>query len=157
MTKTIAGLALALLVTGCASVPPSEPEPVATSRPQPKIPEGSAYLGDGPTVGLEGAAAPRRKTTLQLLEERDQEITRLNEQLKELEKSMEMASARERAATHEAAQSTGEFHRLRDMLEISLSEQKDLTENLLAARIARLRSEQEMIRLKLADLAKDSQ
>jgi hypothetical protein len=115
---------------------------------------GSDYLASGPTVGLSDTAQSSQPTTLQLLEEKARENGVLKSRVQDLEKSLADAEARRTQAEAAAKAHDEELLQLRSLLERSVAEQKTLTEEVVLARIARLRLEQDVLKLKLAELAR---
>lgn len=146
MTKPlIVALGLAL-AGGCASV----------AGPQAKTPrEGPGYLDQGPAVSLD-ATPPAAASALQLLDERVKENAQLRARVEELETAARAAEARAQGAEKAAAQRNQEVEQIKSLLERSTSENREMTDEVLKSRIARLRVEQEMLRLKLADLVRES-
>jgi hypothetical protein len=115
----------------------------------------AGYLKDGPAVTLDAAAEQGTPSTLQLLDERTKENALLKTQIEELEKAARAADARAQAAEKETQSRATEAEQLKSFLEKAMAEQRELTGEILKSRIARLKVEQEMLRLKLADLVRE--
>lgn len=143
-------LPLCLLVA-CSSGPSTEPLPAGASLGDVR---GSDYLASGPTVGLSDTAQSTQPTTLQLLEEKARENGVLKARVLELEKSLTDAETRRTNAETAAKAHDEELAQLRALLERSVTEQKTLTDEVVKARIARLRLEQDVLKLKLAEVAR---
>lgn len=139
-----------LAVAGCSSSPETEEGPQAKAR-------GTGYLEKGPTVVLDEPPPSASNTTLQLLDQRVRENARLKAKIKAIQGDLKGAEERAAEAEGRLNNHGEESKELRGLLERALSQQKDLTDQLLAARIARLKVEQEMLRLKLADQVQESE
>lgn len=142
--RALSVLIVMSLVAGCSSTP-VDPEK------RPLRAEGTGYLQNGPTVGID--SKPPTNTTLTMLNEKLKE----NAQLKTRLETAETARAAAERRSSEAEAQTGEYSRRIDDLERLLARQaeenKDLLDQLLKARITRLRMERQMLQTKLADLA----
>lgn len=149
--KPITVCFLFLAFAACASSPEPDPLPLGANLGDV---HGTDYLKEGPTVGLSDTARGSQPTTLQLLDEKARENSVLKARVTELEKALADAEARTTAAQQLAQRNDVELLQLRALLEKSVTEQRALTEEVVKARIARLRLEQDLLKLKLAELAR---
>lgn len=149
--KLLCLCALTVFFCACASTPDTNALPLGANLGDV---HGTDYLKEGPTVGISDAARATQPTTLQLLDEKSRENSTLKARVAELEKAVIDAETRATAAQELSKCNDAELLQLRTLLERSVTEQKALTEEVVKARIARLKLEQEMLRLKLADLAR---
>ncbi|MSR75863.1 MAG: hypothetical protein EXS14_10390 [Planctomycetes bacterium] len=140
-----------LAFVACSSTPEVDALPLGVTLGDV---HGTDYLKDGPTVGLADTARSSQPTTLQLLDEKARENGTLKTRLADMEKSLAESEARATAADALSKLNDAELMQLRALLERSVTEQKALTEEVVKARIARLKLEQDMLRLKLAELAR---
>lgn len=144
-------LAAALLVVGCASGP-RQSETAALEGPR-----GTSYLKEGPTVAVDVAAQHPEPTTLKLLEQQKHQIQQLQDEVLAARSAIRAAEQRALMAERGAGEKSAEVERLQKMLDQTLGDQKNLSEELLSTRIRELRLEQQLLRSKLADLTKDDQ
>lgn len=142
---------VALILAACSSGPTVEDLPMGANLGDV---HGTDYLKGGPTVGLADTAQSGQPTTLQLLDEKTRENSTLKARVAELELNLAAAEARALSADELSKRNDAELLQLRGLLERSVTEQKALTDEVVKARIARLKIEQDMLKLKLAELAR---
>lgn len=143
MKITLSLLTITLL-TGCAS---TRQEPA----PRPHAPQGTGFLEKGPTVAMD--TKPPKNTTLQMLDEKIKENAQLKGRIETTNAAR--AEAERRAAEAEAAagRHTARIAELELLLARQAEENKGLMDELLKARITRLRMERQLLQGRLADLA----
>lgn len=135
---------VATLLVGCSSTPVEAPKRALRA-------EGTGYLEGGPTVGID--STPAKNTTLQLLDDRIKENTRLKTRLEAAETARAEAEKRTAESESAAGQHSRRIEELERLLSHQAEENRDLLDELLKTRITRLRMERQMLQAKLADLA----
>ena len=140
------------LVSSCA-VP--NPNPAHVDAPGASAPTAS-IAKKGPTLTLDEQAKLADPTTLQLLEERSTELAKAKRRIEELESELKLRGQDlERAKTDSSAK-TREKEQLEGLLKDATENERAATEKALTAEIARLKYEQEVLRMKLGNVLKDN-
>ncbi|NRA94605.1 MAG: hypothetical protein HRU14_00195 [Planctomycetes bacterium] len=142
--RLLAVMIVASLVVGCSSTAVDPPK-------RPLRAEGTGYLEDGPTVGID--SKPPKNTTLRMLDEKIKENTRLKTRLEAAEGARAEAERRTSESEAAAGRQSRRIEELERLLAHQAEENRDLLDELLKARIMRLRMERQMLQTKLADLA----
>ncbi|MAG56843.1 MAG: hypothetical protein CMJ83_11170 [Planctomycetes bacterium] len=114
---------------------------------------GTGYLEDGPTVKID--SAPSGRTTLQELDQLSREATLLKQKLRDAEQARQEADARAQTADIAQGDLARRNQELEELLGRQAEENKDLMDQLLKARLAKLRMERQMIQSRIADLVDD--
>ena len=145
MRSTSGLLAIALLTAACGSTPRQQP------KPGPSIAEGTGFLQKGPTVAID--TKPPKNTTLQKLEEKLKENAQLKGRLEAAERGRTDAERRASEADLASGRHTTRIQELERLLSRQAKENRGLMDELLKARITRLRMERQLLQGRLADLA----
>ncbi len=149
LTTTLLASAIALCVsTGCTS---AEAERVARAK-HTNDAASNGYLKDGPTMALDDGARLEDPTTLRLLDEKTQELARQKKKNEDLEAALAQKSAEIEVLRKDAATHAQEKERLNGLLSDATEHERAAVERALAADIARLKMEQELLRTKLGNL-----
>lgn len=142
--RLLAVMIVTSLLIGCSSTAVDPPK-----RPLRAV--GTGYLEGGPTVGID--SNPPKNTTLLMLDERIKENTQLKSRLEAAESARAEAERRTTESEAAAGQQSRRIEDLERLLARQAEENRDLLDELLKARIMRLRMERQMLQAKLADLA----
>ena len=145
----IVGVCATLLITGCQM-----PQPMQPTTPQEVAASGTRYLQGGPTTEIDVTAQHPEPTTLRLLQEKTDEALKLRDALESSQSVAEEAEKRAVEAEKLAAERQQETQHLQKLLANALGDQKELSSEVVSSRIRMLRLEQQLLRLKLAGLAK---
>jgi len=143
MYRTVLLGLVALALVACGHVPPKAPV-------DPEVAQGTGYLEGGPTVKID--TTPANRTTLELLDQKILEAAKLKQELEAARRSEAEATSRTAAAEMVQADLATRLSELEKLLASQGEENKNLMDELLKARIARLRIERQMIQGRIADL-----
>ena len=142
----IVGLTAGL--AGCGSAPVEQPDQSHAAR-------GTGYLEGGPTVAID--SKPMKNTTLEMLDTRIKENARLKARIETAAAARAEAEGRASQAAETSAAQSRRVDELERLLARQAEENRELMDELLKARIMRLRMERELLQSKLADLAAEKQ
>ncbi len=106
----------------------------------------------GTTLELDERARMADPSTLQLLEEKTQELARQKRRAEELEAQLTQRTTEVETLKAEAMARTKEADRLTGLLNVATERERAQTERALQADIDRLKMEQELLRAKLGNL-----
>jgi chromosome segregation ATPase len=138
------------LVPSCAA-PDLNPEHVDATNQETK----AAVAKRGPTLTLDHQARLADPTTLQLLEERSTELAKAKKRVEELETELKQRGQDLERAKNDSSAKTREKEQLEGLLKDATENERVASEKALSAEIARLKYEQEVLRMKLGNMIKD--
>jgi hypothetical protein len=110
----------------------------------------------GPTLALDETAKLADPTALQLLEERSQELAKARKRVGELEVELAQRARDLAKVQDESRTKSEEKEHLAGLLRDATESERAATEKALSAEIARLRFEQELLRMKLGNLVRET-
>jgi hypothetical protein len=146
----IAALALSL-IPSCAA-PGTDPGHVDAVAGDAK----AAVPKRGPTLALDEQAKLADPTTLQLLEERSTDLAKQKKKVEELETELRQRGQELERVKNDSTAKVREKEQLEGLLKDATENERAATEKALTAEIARLRFEQEVLRMKLGNMLKDT-
>ena len=110
----------------------------------------------GPTLTLDEQAKLADPTTLQLLEERSTELAMSKKRIEEQQSELKQRGQDLERVKDDLKAKTREKEQLEGLLKDATENERAATEKALTAEIARLKYEQEVLRMKLGNMLKDN-
>jgi hypothetical protein len=145
--------AFALSLAPSCAVPNPNPAHVdAPGASTPAVP----LAKKGPTLTLDEQAKLADPTTLQLLEERSTELARQKKKNEELDGELKQRGQDLERVREDLRAKAREKEQLEGLLRDATESERAATEKALTAEIARLKYEQEVLRMKLGNMLKDN-
>jgi len=135
-------------LSGCGSTPVGTPDQTHAAH-------GTGYLKDGPTVTMD--SSPPKNTTLEMLDAKIREHALLKARIESAAAAQAKAEKRAAQAEESAGVQLRRVEELERLLAMQAEDNRGLMDELLKARIMRLRVEREMLKTRLADLASEKQ
>jgi hypothetical protein len=139
------------LVSSCA-VQDMNPDHVDSAKADTKV----ALQKKGPTLTLDEQAKLADPTTLQLLEERSTELAKSKKRIEELETQLLQRGQDLEKVRDDSKAKSREKEQLEGLLKDATENERAATEKALTAEIARLKYEQEVLRMKLGGMLKEN-
>jgi hypothetical protein len=144
-------LCAALAAASCAS-----PEAREGARPEAAKADAKAAPGKrGPTLTLDEQAKLADPTALQLLEERSRDLAKARKRVEELESELRQRGHELDRVRDESRAQAAQKEQLEGLLREATENERTAAEKALSAEIARLRFEQEMLKLKLGNVLRE--
>src|SRR5262245_59429745 len=109
----------------------------------------AAFQKRGPTLTLDEQARLADPTALQLLEERSTDLAKAKKRVDELETELRQRSQELEKVKDDSKAKSHEKEQIEGLLREATENERTATERALSAEIARLRFEQEMLKMKL--------
>ncbi len=150
--RMLTALVAAAALGACAITEPDAPA-ASIKDVDPKAPGG--YLDRGPTLTLDEQARLADPTTLQLLEKRSQDLAQQKKRVEELEAALAARTGEVNQLKEDVATRVREKEQIETLLKESIERERAAVEQALGAEIARLKIEQELLKLQLGELVKD--
>jgi hypothetical protein len=153
---TAAALAAALLLSlmpSCAAPPGStEIDQVDAAKSDARV----ALRKKGPTLTLDEQAKLADPTTLQLLEERSTELAKAKKRVEDLEAELKQRGQDLEKVRDDSKARSHEKEQLEGLLRDATENERSANEKALGAEIARLKFEQEVLKMKLGNMLKEN-
>jgi hypothetical protein len=150
---TPALLVVLSLLASCAGgglTPCDGNQPCAKAEPKP-VP-----LKRGPTLTLDEQAKLADPTTLQLLEERSTELAKQKKRVEELENELRQRGHEIDKVRDDSKSRSREKEQLEGLLRDATESERAANEKAISAEIARLKFEQEVLKMKLGNMLKEN-
>jgi hypothetical protein len=116
----------------------------------------AAFAKRGPTLTLDEQAKLADPTALQPLEERSQELAKTRKRVDELEAELQQRARELDEVKDDAKSRSEEKEQLAGLLREATENERAATEKAISAEIARLKFEQELLRMKLANVVRET-
>jgi hypothetical protein len=110
----------------------------------------------GPTLTLDEQAKLADPTALQLLEQRSQELAKAKKRVEELEEELSQRGRDLEKLKDDSKSKSREKEQMEGLLRDATENERAANEKALSAEIARLKIEQEVLRMKLGNLVKEN-
>jgi hypothetical protein len=143
----------ALLILSSCAVPVAIQDEKATVA---KSDAKTALQKKGPTLTLDQQAKLADPTALQLLEDRSQELAKAKKRVEELEAELRQRGQDLDRIKDDSKTKSHEKEQLEGLLKEATENERAATEKALSAEIARLKFEQEMLKMKLGSLLREN-
>lgn len=150
-----AAAALTLVVTSSCSIPATG-SGVAEHNEVAKSEARTALAKKAPTLTLDAQAKLADPTTLQLLEERSQDLAKAKKKVEDLESELRQRGQDLDRVKDDSKSKSQEKEQLEGLLKEATENERAATEKALSAEIARLKFEQEVLKMKLGNLMREN-
>jgi hypothetical protein len=114
------------------------------------------FAKKGPTLTLDEQAKLADPTALQLLEERSTDLAKAKKRVDELESELRQRAQELEKVKDDTKSKSHEKEQIEGLLREATENERAATERALSAEIARLRFEQEMLKMKLGGLLREN-
>jgi hypothetical protein len=151
-TPTSIALAVLLILSSCAVPDMVNGYDADATKADAKV----AFQKKGPTLTLDEQAKLADPTALQLLEERSTDLAKAKKRVEELEAELRQRSSDLEKVKDDTKSKSHEKEQLEGLLREATENERAATEKALSAEIARLRFEQEILRMKLGSLMRET-
>ena len=140
------------LVSSCTSSGSTQSEQTDVAKADAK----AAFQKKGPTLTLDEQAKLADPTALQLLEQRSTDLAKAKKRVDELEAELRQRGQDLDKVRDDSKSKSREKEQLEGLLRDATENERAATEKSLNAEIARLRFEQEVLKMKLGNLVKEN-
>jgi hypothetical protein len=141
-----------LVLSSCSTPAPPGTEQADVAKSDAR----AAFQKRGPTLTLDQQAKLADPTALQLLEDRSQELAKARKKVEELEAELRQRAQELERVKDDSKSKSSEKEQLEGLLREATENERAATEKALSAEIARLKFEQEMLRMKLGTLLREN-
>ena len=151
-TPTSIALAALLFLSSCAVPDMVNGYDTDATKHDAKV----AFQKKGPTLTLDEQAKLADPTALQLLEERSTDLAKARKRVEELEAELRLRSTDLEKIKDDSKSKSHEKEQLEGLLREATDNERAATEKALSAEIARLKFEQELLRMKLGNMLRET-